>query len=93
MYWSSYWGMHVFWWFFWIVLVVLLASTGWPRSHVNARDGAIETLRSRYAAGEIDEAEYRERLGVLRGAKRSDLVGRGEDGGKTDDRAPPQQPR
>ena len=73
MYWGyHYWGMHLFWWFFWLVLVVLLVSTGWPRSFTSTRDRAIDTLRNRYAAGEIDEAEYRARLAVLDGAKRSE---------------------
>jgi putative membrane protein len=73
MYWSyHYWGMHVFWWIFWFALVVLLVSTGWPRSSKSPRDRAIDTLRNRYAAGEIDEAQYRERLAVLEGSKRSE---------------------
>jgi putative membrane protein len=78
MYWSyHYWGMHLFWWIFWIALVVLLASTGWPRSYTT-RDTAIDTLRTRYASGEIDAAEYNERLAVLRGVTRSDLAQRGK---------------
>lgn len=73
MYWSyHYWGMHLFWWIFWVMLVVLLVSTGWPRSLASPRDRAIDTLRSRYAAGEIDQTEYHERLAVLRGEKGSD---------------------
>lgn len=60
MYWGyHYWGMHLFWWFFWLAIVVLLLSTGWPRSRIVAhdatRDAAIDALRTRYAAGEIDE--------------------------------------
>jgi putative membrane protein len=72
MYWGyHYWGMHLFWWFFWLALVVLLVSTGWPRSRVTMRDAAIDALRTRYAAGEIDEEEYQERLAVLTGAGRT----------------------
>ncbi|HEX2692342.1 MAG TPA: hypothetical protein VHN14_37300 [Kofleriaceae bacterium] len=72
MYWGyHYWGMHLFWWIFWIVLLGLLLTTGWPRSRVRARvdDDAIDTLRNRYAAGEIEEIEYFQRLAVLRGVK------------------------
>ena len=73
MYWGyHYWGMHLFWWIFWIALLAVLLSTGWPRSRVTGRDAAIETLRTRYAAGEITETEYRERLAVLRGETASD---------------------
>jgi putative membrane protein len=72
MYWGyHYWGMHLFWWFFWLAIVVLLLGTGWPRSRIvtrdAGRDGALDALRMRYAAGEIDEEEYQERLAVLSG--------------------------
>jgi putative membrane protein len=73
MYWSFYyWGMHLFWWIFWVALVVVLMSTGWPRSLGSSQDRAIETLRNRYAAGEIDETEYHERMAVLGGGNRPD---------------------
>lgn len=72
MYWGyHYWGMHLFWWLFWLMLVVLLVSTGWPRSRTTLRDAAIDALRTRYAAGEIDEEEYQERLAVLTGTGRT----------------------
>jgi putative membrane protein len=72
MYWGyHYWGMHLFWWLFWVALVVLLVSTGWPRSRITVRDAAIDALRTRYAAGEIDEEDYQERLAVLTGARRT----------------------
>ncbi len=76
MYWGyHYWGMHLFWWFFWLAIVVLLLTTGWPRSRIAARDtmrdAAIDALRTRYAAGEIDEEEYQERLSVLTGTSRA----------------------
>jgi putative membrane protein len=71
MYWGyHYWGMHLFWWLFWLALVALLLTTGWPRSRIDARDAAIDALRTRYAAGEIDEEEYQERLAVLTRAGR-----------------------
>jgi len=66
MHWGShYWGMHTFWWIFWIaiVLIALLYWT-WPR-RTKRRDSALETLRRTYAVGEISEEEYRRRLEVL----------------------------
>lgn len=80
MYWGyHYWGMHLFWWFFWLAIVVLLLMTGWPRSRIvvrdagrdTGRDAALDALRMRYAAGEIDEEEYQERLAVLTGTGRA----------------------
>jgi putative membrane protein len=72
MYWvyDHYWGMNFIWWVFWVVLAITLLFTGWPRSRMTSGDRAIEMLRTRYAAGEIDEAEYRARLAVLRGVAR-----------------------
>ncbi len=61
---------HTGWWpvfpigfaLFWL-LVIGAAFYLWRR-----RPGGAETvLAERYARGEIDEEEYRERLGVLRG--------------------------
>ena len=82
MYWGyHYWGMHLFWCFFWLAIVVLLLATGWPRSRMTARDAgrdaALDALRMRYAAGEIDEEEYQERLTVLTGASRGVPTRRG----------------
>lgn len=69
MYWSSnYWGMTMFWWIFWVLAVALFFVFVVPRGRVRPpRDPATDELRRRYAAGEIDEAEYRRRLDVLQG--------------------------
>jgi putative membrane protein len=68
MYWGyHYWGMHAFWWMFWVAIVVWLLF--WPPRARAPRDSALETLRRRFAAGAIDDDEYRHRLGVLRGEK------------------------
>ena len=76
MYWGyHYWGMHLFWWLFWLAIVAVLLATGWPRSRIvtrdAGRDAALDALRMRYAAGEIDEEEYQERLAVLLGTSRA----------------------
>lgn len=70
------WGMHWLWWLFWIAVAALLIWAlvsvvgGLGPTDATGRDdreSAEEVLRRRYAAGEIDEEEYRERLRVLRG--------------------------
>ncbi|HWQ37631.1 MAG TPA: DUF2934 domain-containing protein [Burkholderiales bacterium] len=55
-------GMHAFWWSFWLVVVVaiiyLLLSAGQRRER---GESAREVLDRRYAAGEISTQEYEER--------------------------------
>ncbi len=67
--WSGYyWGMTMFWWIFWVLAIALFFFIVIPRQRTRIEspvDSAIETLRNRYAAGEIDETEFRRREEVL----------------------------
>jgi uncharacterized cupredoxin-like copper-binding protein/uncharacterized membrane protein len=72
-------GLSVMWhdgyqnaWVWPLIVVVVAAATGlvaWvllsARSHGDGGDQAAEVLRGRFAAGEIDEAEFRARMAVL----------------------------
>lgn len=71
--------MHVSWMWLWgglmmAVWLVLIVSVAWliavrPGSQSRApTDRAREVLAERYAQGEIDAEEYRDRLGAARGA-------------------------
>ena len=52
-----------------IVLIVAIARRGRPSvTAPPARDPALDALRSRLAAGEIDEAEYQRLRSVLQGS-------------------------
>ena len=55
---------------FWILvigLIIFVARRTWRRNHQwAATQGAEGVLRERYARGEIDETEFRQRLEVLR---------------------------
>jgi putative membrane protein len=76
MYWGNhFWGMHMFWWIFWVALVASMAFWAWP-TQTKRRDSALETLRRRYAAGEITEAEYRGSLAVLAEPNQADWPSR-----------------
>ncbi|WP_426998556.1 SHOCT domain-containing protein [Pseudarthrobacter sp. N5] len=59
---------------FWILIIGLFIFLGrrtWRRNHRwAATQGGESVLRERYARGEIDETEYRQRLGVLRGGEK-----------------------
>jgi putative membrane protein len=63
----SFFGMHAFWWLFWVVLIVVFfavilpgARTTRPPSHT-----PLERLQERYANGEISTEEYEERKRTL----------------------------
>lgn len=59
---------------FWILVIALfifVARRTWRRNqHWAAGQGAEGVLRERYARGEVDETEYRQRLEVLRSGDR-----------------------
>ncbi|XAS68030.1 SHOCT domain-containing protein [Micrococcaceae bacterium Sec5.7] len=59
---------------FWILVIGLFIFIGrrtWRRNHVwAAARGGESVLRERYARGEIDETEYRQRLDVLRSGEK-----------------------
>jgi len=61
-----YWGMHAYWWIFWVVLWVLFFSSMMPvrRStwaSYQEMQTPLQLLQRRYAAGEITTQEYEER--------------------------------
>lgn len=60
-----FWGMHVFWWLFWIVLIVIFFSLLSPVPRRRARETPLQILQRRFAAGEITEKEYEERKRTL----------------------------
>ena len=59
---------------FWILVIALfifVARRTWRRNqHWAAAQGAEGVLRERYARGEVDETEYRQRMEVLRNGDR-----------------------
>jgi putative membrane protein len=75
---GSWFGMHVFWWIFWVVVIVAVAyvslrARGDPRQV--SRASPHEVLRRRYAAGELSTQEYEERKAVLDRDARSSKPG------------------
>ena len=51
-------GMMVLFWVAIILLVIWVVRSLFPRQVRSGREQALETLRQRYAAGEINAAEY-----------------------------------
>ena len=61
-------GMHLFWWAFWILLIVSFFSllTPVPRKQAHLyRLTPLEILQRRYAGGQISTDEYEERKARL----------------------------
>ncbi len=62
---QSFWGMHFFWWLFWIVGIVVFVSLLSPVPRSRRRETPLEVLQRRYAAGEISTEEYEKRKAKL----------------------------
>lgn len=67
---NHYWGMHFFWWIFWIFMIVIFISSSFSsgREDTQTKNGApsaLDVLQKKYAAGELTTEEYRERKKVL----------------------------
>ena len=62
---GSLWGMHFFWWLFWVAAVVLMFSPMTPVSPGRRRETPLRLLQCRYATGEVSALEYEERRDIL----------------------------
>lgn len=62
----GFFGMHMLWWFFWILIMFLMF--GWfepvPKKRVR-RDSPLDILQKRFASGEITNEEYQEKKSIL----------------------------
>ena len=60
-------GIHAIWWIFWVIVIVgvfLVLARGWG-DRARERETPLDTLRRRYARGEIGTQEYEERKAIL----------------------------
>jgi putative membrane protein len=64
---SYYWGMHGYWWVFWIFVWILFFAFMMPvrRTTYRQMQSPLQVLQKRYAAGEITREEYEERRTTL----------------------------
>ena len=62
-----YYGMHAYWWIFWILLWVLYFSWFMPMRRTSYRllQTPLQLLQARYAAGEVTSEQYEEIRGKL----------------------------
>lgn len=70
--WWGYAGMGVGMVLFWALIIVALIrfTTGSPQASRGDAPTAEQLLSARFAGGEIDETQYRQRLAVLREGNR-----------------------
>lgn len=68
----SFFGMHLFWWLFWIAIVVAFLALFMPAQWRRPRETPLEELQRRYAAGALSSQDYEEHKAALR----RDRVGR-----------------
>ena len=65
---GGWFGMHMIWWFFWIIMLVSFFSFLTPVPRKKARLNRLtpfDILQRRYAAGEISTEDYEERKALL----------------------------
>ncbi len=64
---GPFWGMHIFWWGFWILMMVSVFGFNVPeRTRINSLDPNL-ILRRRFAKGDISEDEFKKITGQLQG--------------------------
>lgn len=56
----TYWGMHLFWWLIWLIVLVWIFATPWAiPGERRPPDDPLQILKQRLAKGEISIEEYR----------------------------------
>jgi putative membrane protein len=61
-----FWGMHIIWWFIWLSLLFWIFATPYyiPGQRFR-KDSPLDTLKKRFAVGEINTDEYQEKKKIL----------------------------
>ena len=61
----GYMGMHFYWWIFWILVIIGLGILFYKLFTKDTKSKAIETLKHRFAEGDLSEEEYRAKKKIL----------------------------
>lgn len=62
-----FWGMHLIWWFIWIVLIVWIFAIPYDiPGQRKKKDSPFDILQKRFAAGNITKEEYEEKKKILK---------------------------
>ena len=58
---NQFWGMHFFWWVFWIIIMIWIFATPWDiPGHRTKKETPLSILKKRFAKGEITKEEFEE---------------------------------
>ena len=61
-----FWGMHVIWWFVWLVLFLWVFATPYDIPYqMKKKDSALDILQKRFATGEITKEQYLDHKAIL----------------------------
>jgi putative membrane protein len=61
-----FWGMHLFWWFIWIVLVFWIFATPYDIPGQRKKQNTpFDILKKRFASGQITKEKYQEYKTIL----------------------------
>ena len=56
-----FWGMHFFWWLFWVIILIWIFATPYNLPGQRTKtDTPLDILKKRYAKGEISKEEFEE---------------------------------
>ena len=61
-----FWGMHLTWWFIWVILIFWIYATPYriPGQRMK-KDSPLDILQRRFANGEIKTDEYQEKKKII----------------------------
>jgi putative membrane protein len=63
---SYFWGMHLVWWFIWIVLIFWIFAIPYDIPGQRKRkESPLDILQKRFASGQIEKEEYKEKKEIL----------------------------
>jgi putative membrane protein len=62
----NFWGMHMFWWVIWMILLFWIFATPYNiPGQRKAKDSPLDILQKRFASGKITNAQYLEAKAIL----------------------------
>ncbi|QEM07132.1 SHOCT domain-containing protein [Mucilaginibacter rubeus] len=63
---GNFWGMHLIWWFIWLILLFWIFATPYDiPGQRKKKDSPLDILKKRFASGEITKEEYLEKKEII----------------------------